>query len=290
LIARFAESAQAAQNGQEDPMAIWGHRDSEPPAEEAPETEFPAQADETQAPAGTEQHSGEPASALWQAQGDAPPPFGQAPAQAPPPAYGYVAADTPAPADDEDAVVLEGEVVNHGAPADQAGTHEADAGEPGMAQAQEPIVTEAPEPAVTDVAEPAMTEAPEPAVTDIAEPAMTEVPEPAVTDVPEPAAAEAASPGSPGETSPQHWSEILATFVDDPRGSVRMAADAVDAAIDEFVTSVRARQQGLASSWQGTETDTDTEQLRGALRDYRKFWHQVRQLDLSGKTVDGTGR
>jgi len=48
------------------------------------------------------------------------------------------------------------------------------------------------------------------------------------------------------------------------------------------VNSVRARQRALASSWQGT--DTDTEQLRTALRDYRRLWHQVQQLDLGEKT------
>ena len=67
-------------------------------------------------------------------------------------------------------------------------------------------------------------------------------------------------------------------FVDDPRGSVKMAADAVDEAIGEFVNSVRARQRAMASSWQGT--GTGTEQLRTALRDYRNFWHQVQRLDL----------
>jgi hypothetical protein len=40
--------------------------------------------------------------------------------------------------------------------------------------------------------------------------------------------------------------------------------------------SVRARQWVLASSWQGTETGT--QQLRTALRDCRKLWHQVQQL------------
>jgi hypothetical protein len=70
--------------------------------------------------------------------------------------------------------------------------------------------------------------------------------------------------------------------VDDPRASVKMAADAVDEAIDEFVNSARARQRTLASSWQSTETGT--EQLRTVLRDYRKLWHQVQQLDLGEKT------
>jgi hypothetical protein len=98
-----------------------------------------------------------------------------------------------------------------------------------------------------------------------------------------PPAADAAQAGARDSgIAPQRWSEILVSFVDDPRGSVTMAADAVDEAIGEFVNSVRARQRVLASSWQGTETGT--EQLRTALRDYRKFWHQVQQLDLGEKT------
>jgi hypothetical protein len=88
--------------------------------------------------------------------------------------------------------------------------------------------------------------------------------------------AEAAAPDAPGSISPQRWREILASFVDDPRGSVKMAADAVDSAIAEVMASVRARQRGLASSWQSSETDT--EQLRLALREYRRFGAQVRQM------------
>ncbi len=232
-------------------MSIWGRRGGEPPAEEAQaseqpaeahETPEPAEAHETPEPAGPqhqagepaepEREAGEPAPAFWRAQGEAPAPFGRAPAQPPPPDYGYGPADTPAPADGDDAVVLQGEVVKDGTPV-----------------AQEPAVTEAQEPAVAEAVSPA-----------------------------------AASPASPGGISPARWSEILVAFVDDPRGSVTMAAGAVDSAVDEFVNSVRARQRALASSWHGTETDT--EQLRVALRDYRTFWHQVRQLDLAGKTGD----
>ena len=107
---------------------------------------------------------------------------------------------------------------------------------------------------------------------------------PTATDAAQPAVAEAEqSAVAPNwGTTPQRWSEILVSFVDDPRGSVKTAADAVDNAIGEFVNSVRARQRALASSWQGT--DTDTEQLRTALRDYRRLWHQVQQLDLGEKT------
>ena len=66
------------------------------------------------------------------------------------------------------------------------------------------------------------------------------------------------------------------SFVDNPRGSVKMAADAVDSAIEEVVASLRARQRALASSWQSSETDT--EQLRIAVREYRRFGAQVRQM------------
>jgi hypothetical protein len=98
----------------------------------------------------------------------------------------------------------------------------------------------------------------------------------------------AATPASPdGAAAPsgisaQRWSEILTTFVDDPRGSVKMAADAVDEAIEECVNSVRARQRDLAATWQGAEGDT--EQLRTALREYRRLGQRVQQLDLGDKT------
>jgi hypothetical protein len=120
----------------------------------------------------------------------------------------------------------------------------------------------------------------DPAVTGTAavkDPAVTgtaAVKDPAVTGT-------APAPASTGGISAQRWSEILAAFVDDPRGSAQMAAEAVDSAIDEFVTSVRARQRALASSWEGSEADT--EQLRTAVREYRRFWHQVQEEGLTGK-------
>jgi hypothetical protein len=116
-------------------------------------------------------------------------------------------------------------------------------------------------------------------VAEAQQPAATEVQQPGVRPAAPAAASPAeAAPASTDGISAQRWSEILVSFVDDPRSSVQMAAGVVDEAIDEFVNSVRARQRALASSWQGT--DTGTEQLRTALRDYRKLWHQVRQLDL----------
>ena len=136
---------------------------------------------------------------------------------------------------------------------EMSGRDPADATPPAVAVAREPAVDEAQEPAVTEPPGEAQ------------EPPMTEAEQPAVSAV-----------------TPQRWSGILVAFVDDPRGSVKMAADAVDEAIDEFVNSVRARQHDLAATWQGA--GADTEQLRTALREYRKLGRRVQQLDLGEKT------
>jgi hypothetical protein len=190
-------------------------------------------------------------------------------------------------------------------PGDQARTHDAETGpvvtgvqEPTVAVAGEPVVAEAQEPAsavqepVAAVQEP-VAEAHEPAVAhepvaEAHEPP-SEAQEPVVTGAHEPAVAPAAAAASPAAApasasgiSAQRWSEILVAFVDDPRGSVQMAADVVDEAIGEFVNSARARQRDLASTWQGAEAGT--EQLRTALREYRKLGQRVQQLDLGEKT------
>jgi hypothetical protein len=75
------------------------------------------------------------------------------------------------------------------------------------------------------------------------------------------------------------WSEVLAMFVDDPRGSVTEASAILDEAINAFIAAARGRQASLAASWQAQ--DTDTEKLRMALRDYRTFWTNVAQLPQS---------
>jgi hypothetical protein len=150
---------------------------------------------------------------------------------------------------------------------DQAGTHDAEAVGPEATEIQEPTVAVAREPVVNEAQEPAVTEP------------RGEAQEPAVTESRDEGQESAMAAAT---ITPQRWSEILVTFVDDPRDSVKMAADAVDEAIEEFVNSVRARQRDLAATWQGAETDT--EQLRTALREYRKLGQRVQQLDLGEKT------
>ena len=217
-------------------MSIWGRSDSEPAAEEAHESQAPAQEQQAQAPdqpdhqVEPEQQAEEPAPAFWRAQGET------------------LASIVRDPADARRPLAAEGE-------------------EPAMAEAQELGGAEPQEPGANGTEQPTAAGAEQPAVTSAAPPAVKPH--------------GAAAPASSGGISAQRWSEIMVAFVDDPRGSVKMAADAVDEAIDEFVNSVRARQRDLTSAWHGDESGT--EELRTALREYRKLWHQVQQLDLSEK-------
>jgi len=273
-------------------MTIWGRRDSEAPDEEAQESwaevpESQAHAQDTQESV-AEHQAGEPAPAFWRAQGETEEPPGRDPADTLPPAYGHVpsagpeaeahggqaSGEAPAPAMDgapagTDAPVLTGVVVDE------------------ETAVKDPAPAVAPEPATTEVQEPTVAVAREPVMTEAQEPAMTEPRDEAVTEAQEPAAAEPRGEAqesaiAAATITPQRWSEIMVAFVDDPRGSVKMAADAVDEAIDEFVNSARARQHDLAATWQSA--GADTEQLRTALREYRKLGLRVEQLDLGEKT------
>jgi hypothetical protein len=79
-----------------------------------------------------------------------------------------------------------------------------------------------------------------------------------------------ASPAASDTTSPStRWNEIQATFVDDPRSSVEMAAGLVDDSIQALVASVKDQQDSLLSAWNGE--DTGTEELRTAVQHYRAF-------------------
>jgi hypothetical protein len=285
-------------------MTIWGHHDSERPAEEADEVQPPAGAEERQSPAGPEDQAGKsaggPAPAFWRAQGEQPGPLERAPGEAPPLAYGHVPASAAEPADttapvygrqaSARAAPAADETLTSGGPAAADGVPVADestagTGAPDAGLDEDIVVIDA----ETAVKDPALTETAPDTATGAApggpghDPDMTGAPgQPPAAQVP--AAAPAAPDGAaaPSGTSAQRWSEILTTFVDDPRGSVKMAAAAVDSAIDEFVTSVQARQRALASSWQSG--DTDTEQLRTALREYRRFAAQVQQMSPSAQT------
>jgi hypothetical protein len=248
-------------------MSIWRNRQEEESAGEPPADAERDSDSRGEAAA----DNGEPAPAFRRAQGQPAPGYGRdqsevrAPAGTPRPGYGQLPAETGEPA---------------GAPAEVEIMEPA--GAPAAAETREPAET--PAPAVTEA--PAGTDAPAPVLAEevvvIDEETAVKDPAAATPGSVSPAASPAgdASAASHGRISAQRWSEIMATFVDDPRGSVTMAADAVDTAIEELVASVRARQQALASSWQGS--GTDTERLRTALREYRRFGAQVQQLSPAG--------
>lgn len=80
------------------------------------------------------------------------------------------------------------------------------------------------------------------------------------------------------------WREIQATFVDDPHGAVQMAATAADTALTALVTGLRERHASLDPT-----ATQDTEQLRAALQQYRRFCQAIsevgRQLPQSAAAV-----
>jgi len=262
-------------------MSIWGNRDREPSAEDQP-TDVEHESDSPREAAHESKPSAEEAApAFWRTQGrPLAPGYGRAVTGEPAPAYENTSAGEPAPA---------------------YGNTPAEAPAPVMSQA--PAGTDARAPVLAEdvVVIDAETAVKNPVLTGVAhDPAATEVAhEPAAAEgspaaarirtdaVASPAAAAApAAASSPGSIAPQRWSEILVAFVDDPRGSVKMAADAVDSAVEEIVTSIRARQQALASSWQ--DSSADTEQLRTALREYRKFGAQLRRMSPAEPAGQGT--
>ncbi len=98
---------------------------------------------------------------------------------------------------------------------------------------------------------------------------------------PSPVNAATGQAGEPGKGAlGQQWHDIQAMFVDDPRGSVQLAAEAADAAVSSLVESLHERQARLGPA-AGAANDTDrfdTEQLRETLREYRVFCEAVRDL------------
>jgi hypothetical protein len=73
----------------------------------------------------------------------------------------------------------------------------------------------------------------------------------------------------------RQWHDIQALFVDDPRGSVRKAAAAADAAVDQLVATLHQRKAALVPSDETPRQPGETEQLREALRSYRIFCQHV---------------
>lgn len=81
-------------------------------------------------------------------------------------------------------------------------------------------------------------------------------------------------PGTEAETFHSRWSDIQASFVDEPRSAVEQA-DALVAEVMQRLAQVFADERGrLEGQWDRGE-DTDTEALRQALRRYRSFFDRL---------------
>lgn len=74
------------------------------------------------------------------------------------------------------------------------------------------------------------------------------------------------------------WHDIVAGFIDDPRGSVAEAADLVEADVTALIALLSKRRDTMGDGWQsGQSADSGnaTEDLRLALRGYRDFSRQI---------------
>jgi hypothetical protein len=81
-------------------------------------------------------------------------------------------------------------------------------------------------------------------------------------------------PGGDSQGFQGRWSEIQTSFVDEPRKSVEQA-DALVAEVMQRLAQVFADERSkLEQQWDRGE-DTDTEELRQALRRYRSFFDRL---------------
>ena len=81
-------------------------------------------------------------------------------------------------------------------------------------------------------------------------------------------------PGTEAQSFQGRWSDIQASFVDEPRQAVEQA-DALVAEVMQRLAQVFADERGsLEQQWDRGE-DTDTEALRQALRRYRSFFDRL---------------
>jgi hypothetical protein len=75
----------------------------------------------------------------------------------------------------------------------------------------------------------------------------------------------------------ERWDSIQASFIDQPRESVREAERLVGEMTDRLVEWFRDQHQGLESRWDRGD-EVSTEDLRQALRSYRSFFGRLLHL------------
>jgi hypothetical protein len=72
----------------------------------------------------------------------------------------------------------------------------------------------------------------------------------------------------------QRWSDVQATFVDDPKEAVRTADGLVAELMQSLAQAFSGHKGRLESQWQ-RGGDPDTEELRQALQRYRSFFNRL---------------
>jgi hypothetical protein len=81
-------------------------------------------------------------------------------------------------------------------------------------------------------------------------------------------------PGTEAETFHSQWSDIQASFVDEPRHAVEQADSLVAEVMQRLAQVFADERSRLEGQWDRGE-DTDTEALRQALRRYRSFFDRL---------------
>ena len=81
-------------------------------------------------------------------------------------------------------------------------------------------------------------------------------------------------PPEDGERFKSRWSEIQASFVDEPRTAVKDADGLVAQAMKRLAETFAEERSGLEAQWARGD-DVSTEDLRQALRRYRAFFERL---------------
>ncbi|MCG5212584.1 hypothetical protein [Streptosporangium sp. KLBMP 9127] len=98
--------------------------------------------------------------------------------------------------------------------------------------------------------------------------------------------------GVPGETAEdlfphdvadvqRRWHDVQAAFVDDPRAAVEHADELLGEVVTTMTEALNSRTGRLQDTWKNSG-ESDTEQLRLALRDYRTLLERLLQMSDHG--------
>jgi len=73
----------------------------------------------------------------------------------------------------------------------------------------------------------------------------------------------------------QHLRHALNTFADTPREALEEAESAYDEAIEQLVNALAERRRLLRAGWQDQDPETQPDELRHALRQYREITQRL---------------